>query len=114
MPTMSNAVRFVIATILITVASAVTAAPANYPNKPVRLIAANSAGGGLDIVARAIAPKLATVFGYQVVVDNRAGAAGSLASEITAHAPADGHTVMVGSLGGLAVNTNLYKGLNYH
>jgi len=54
------------------------------------------------------------VFGYQVVVDNRAGAAGSLASEITAHAPPDGHTIMVGSLGGLAVNTNLYKGLNYH
>ncbi|HEV7820182.1 MAG TPA: tripartite tricarboxylate transporter substrate binding protein [Burkholderiales bacterium] len=94
--------------------AAFAAAPPNYPNKPVRLIAANSAGGGLDIVARAISPKLAAVFGYQVVVDNRAGAAGSLASEITAHAPADGHTVMVGSLGGLAVNTNLYKGLNYH
>ena len=95
-------------------ASAHAAAPANYPNKPIRFIAANSAGGGLDIVARSISPKLATVFGYQVVVDNRAGAAGSLASEITAHAPADGHTIMVGSLGGLAVNTNLYKGLNYH
>ncbi len=93
---------------------ATAAAPANYPNKPVRFIAANSAGGGLDIVARAISPKLAAVFGYQVVVDNRAGAAGSLASEITAHAPADGHTIMVGSLGGLAVNTNLYKGLSYH
>ena len=90
------------------------AAPPNYPNKPVRLIAANSAGGGLDIVARSIGPKLAAVFGYQVVVDNRAGAAGSLASEITAHALPDGHTVMVGSLGGLAVNTNLYKGLKYH
>src|SRR3954465_588165 len=90
------------------------AAPANYPNKPVRFIAANSAGGGLDIVARALSPKLAAVFGYQVVVDNRAGAAGSLASAITAHAPPDGYTVMVGSLGGLAVNTNLYKGLNYH
>jgi tripartite-type tricarboxylate transporter receptor subunit TctC len=89
------------------------AAPSNYPNKPIRMIAANSAGGGLDIVARAISPKLAAVFGYQVVVDNRAGAAGSLASEITAHAPADGHTILVASLGGLAVNTNLYKGLNY-
>ena len=95
-------------------ACAAIAAPANFPNKPVRFIAANSAGGGLDIVARAISPKLAAVFGYQVVVDNRAGAAGSLASEITAHAPPDGHTIMVGSLGGLAVNTNLYKGLSYH
>ena len=61
-----------------------------------------------------MSPKLAAVFGYQVVVDNRAGAAGSLASEITAHAPPDGHTILVASLGGLAVNTNLYKGLNYH
>lgn len=94
--------------------AAFAAAPPNYPNKAVRLIAANSAGGGLDIVARSIGPKLATVFGYQVVVDNRAGAAGSIASEITAHAAPDGHTLMVGSLGGLAVNTNLYKGLNYH
>ena len=85
----------------------------DYPNKPIRIIAANSAGGGLDIVARAISPKLGAVFGDQVVVDNRAGAAGSLASEITAHAPADGHTILVASLGGLAVNTNLYKGLNY-
>ncbi len=93
--------------------AALAAAPPNYPNKPIRMIAANSAGGGLDIVARAISPKLAAVFGYQVVVDNRAGAAGSLASEITAHAPADGHTILVASLGGLAVNTNLYKGLNY-
>ena len=92
----------------------VCAAQLNYPTKPVRFIAANSAGGGLDIVARSLAPKLAAVFGYQVIVDNRAGAAGSIASEITAHAPPDGHTIMTGSLGGLAVNTNLYKGLNYH
>ena len=95
-------------------ASATVAAPPNYPTKPVRFIAANSAGGGLDVVARAISPKLAAALGQQVVVDNRAGAAGSLASEITAHAPPDGHTIMIGALGGLAVNTNLYKGLSYH
>ena len=92
----------------------VACAQGNYPTKPIRLIAANSAGGGLDIVARAISPKLAAVLGQQVIVDNRAGAAGSIASEITAHAPPDGHTILVASLGGLAVNTNLYKGLNYH
>jgi tripartite-type tricarboxylate transporter receptor subunit TctC len=80
----------------------------DYPTKPIRFIAANSAGGGLDIVARALSPKLAAVFGYQVVVDNRPGAAGSIASEITAHAAPDGHTILVASLGGLAVNTNLY------
>ncbi|MEO7726491.1 MAG: tripartite tricarboxylate transporter substrate binding protein, partial [Burkholderiales bacterium] len=56
-----------LAVISITTSWLADAAPANYPSKPVRLIAANSAGGGLDIVARSIAPKLAAVFGYQVV-----------------------------------------------
>lgn len=87
---------------------------ADFPSKPVRFIAANSAGGGLDITARAISPKLSAALGQQVVVDNRPGAAGSIAAEITAHSAPDGYTLMIGSLGGLAVNTNLYKGLNYH
>ena len=86
----------------------------NYPSRPIRLIAANSPGGGLDVTARAISPRLSAALGQQVIVDNRAGAAGSVASEIVAHSAPDGYTLMVGSLGGLAVNTNLYKGLNYH
>jgi tripartite-type tricarboxylate transporter receptor subunit TctC len=89
-------------------------AQSDYPTKPIRFIAANSAGGGLDIVARSISPKLSAAFGQQMVVDNRAGAAGSIASEITAHSAPDGYTIMIASLGGLAVNTNLYKGLNYN
>lgn len=101
-------------TLAITACAAVAAAPPNYPNKPIRMIAANSAGGGLDTVARALSPKLAAAFGYQVIVDDRPGAAGSIASEITAHSTPDGYTVLVSSLGGLAVNTNLYKGLNYN
>jgi tripartite-type tricarboxylate transporter receptor subunit TctC len=87
---------------------------ADYPKRPIRFIAANAPGGGLDITARAISPKLSAVFGQQVIVDNRAGAAGSVASEIVAKSVPDGHTIMVGSIGGLAVNTHLYKGLNYH
>lgn len=87
---------------------------ASYPSRPLRFIAANAPGGGLDIVARVVGPKLAAVFGQQVIVDNRAGAAGSIASEILAKSPPDGYTIMVASLGGLAVNTNLYKGLTYH
>src|SRR5262245_4905479 len=93
------------------------AAPAlaqnDYPTRPIRFIAANAPGGGLDITARAISPRLAAVFGQQVIVDNRAGAAGSVASEIVAKSLPDGHTIMVGSIGGLAVNTHLYKGLGY-
>lgn len=85
-----------------------------FPSRPIRFIAANSPGGGLDVTARAISPKLSAVFGQQVIVDNRAGAAGSVASEIVAKSAPDGYTIMVASLGGLAVNTNLYKGLSYH
>ena len=89
-------------------------AQSEYPGRPIRFIAANAPGGGLDIVARMIQPKLSAVFGQQVIVDNRAGAAGSIASEIVAKSAPDGYTIMVASLGGLAVNTNLYKGLTYH
>jgi tripartite-type tricarboxylate transporter receptor subunit TctC len=110
----TNAAAALVAAAAILLTNPAGAAPPGYPSKPVRFIAANSAGGGLDIVARAISPRLSAVFGYQVVVDDRPGAAGSLASEITAHAPPDGHTILVSALGGLAVNTNLYKGLNYH
>jgi len=85
----------------------------NYPTRPIRFIAANAPGGGLDITARAITPKLTAVLGQQVIVDNRAGAAGSVASEIVAKSAPDGYTIMVGSLGGLAVNPHLYKGLGY-
>ena len=90
------------------------AQPGDFPSRPIRFIAANSPGGGLDITARAIGPKLSAVFGQQVIVDNRAGAAGSVASEIVAKSAPDGYTLMVASVGGLAVNTNLYKGLTYH
>jgi tripartite-type tricarboxylate transporter receptor subunit TctC len=86
----------------------------NWPSRPIRFIAANSAGGGLDILARTIQPRLAAAFGQQIIVDNRAGAAGSLAAEIVAKAPPDGYTLMTASVGGLAVNVSLYKGLGYH
>lgn len=94
--------------------AAAPAVAAEFPSRPIRLIAANSAGGGLDLVSRAIAPKLTAAFGQQVIVDNRAGAAGSVASEITAKSTPDGHTLLCSAVGGLAVNTNLYRGLGYH
>ncbi len=107
--------RFTLTTVaLMSLSWATVATSAEFPSRPIRLIAANSAGGGLDLVSRAISPKLSAAFGQQVVVDNRAGAAGSVASEITSKAAPDGHTVLCSSIGGLAVNTHLYKGLNYH
>jgi tripartite-type tricarboxylate transporter receptor subunit TctC len=106
-------VIFIVSAQAPSIASAVVHA-ADFPTRPIRLIAANSAGGGLDVVSRAIAPKLGAALGQQVIVDNRAGAAGSVASEIVSKSLPDGYTILCSSLGGLAVNTNLYKGLTWH
>ena len=65
-----------------------------YPTKPVRLIVASGAGGGLDFVARQVATPLSEVLGQTVVVDNRAGASGSIAAEVTSQAAPDGYTLM--------------------
>jgi len=88
--------------------------PSNYPTKPIRVLVANAPGGGLDITARTVGPTVSNALGQQLIVDNRGGAAGSLAGEITAKALADGYTVLVGSIGPLAVNPHMYKGIGYH
>ncbi|HSE00631.1 MAG TPA: tripartite tricarboxylate transporter substrate binding protein [Burkholderiales bacterium] len=67
---------------------------ATYPTKPVRLIVASGAGGGLDFVARQVATPLGEALGQSVVVDNRAGASGSIAAELSSQAAPDGYTLM--------------------
>ena len=66
-----------------------------YPNKPVRVIVASGTGGGLDFVARLVSPRLGETLGQSVVVDNRAGASGSIAAELTAQAAPDGYTLIL-------------------
>ena len=79
-----------------------------FPSKPIRIIVAFPAGGGTDIVARMIAPKLSEALGTQVVIDNRAGAQGVIGTELAAKSAPDGHTLFMGTLGNIAVNTVLY------
>ncbi len=67
-----------------------------FPNKPVRLVVGYSAGGGVDAMARLIAPRMSTLLGQQVVVDNRTGAAGLIAGDAVARAAPDGYTLMLG------------------
>ena len=86
----------------------------NYPSRPIRFVVANAAGGGEDTTARTIAAKLSAGLGQQIVIDNRAGAAGTIAAEITAKSPGDGYTMMMGSVGALAVNQSLNKSLGYN
>ena len=86
---------------------------AAYPVKTIRLIASQGPGGGVDTVARIVAPKLSEAVGQTVIVDNRPGANGSLAAELTAKSPPDGYTVMLGAVGNLGVNAFFIKKMGY-
>jgi tripartite-type tricarboxylate transporter receptor subunit TctC len=71
------------------------AVAADYPVKPIRMLAGFTAGGGSDIAARSVSIKLSDIFGHSVVVDNRPGATGAIAAEMLAKAPPDGYTLMM-------------------
>jgi tripartite-type tricarboxylate transporter receptor subunit TctC len=83
-----------------------------YPAKPVRIIVPSSTGGAVDGLARLVA-QISTSLGQQVIADNRPGANGAIGLELAARSPADGHTLVLGFLGPLAVNPGLYKKLPY-
>ena len=74
-----------------------------YPAKPIRLIVPWPPGGGVDISARTLGPKLSENIGQPVVVDNRGGAAGMIGTEVAARAPADGYTILHGAAGPNAI-----------
>jgi tripartite-type tricarboxylate transporter receptor subunit TctC len=93
------------------VAAAVPAA--DYPTRPIRFIVPFPPGGGTDIYARIIGPKLAEALRQQVVVDNRAGAAGALGAEVAAKAPADGYTIWIGQTSNLVIVPALRAKLGY-
>jgi len=105
------------ACMLLTTATFTAAQPSTqqpgYPTKTIRLIASQSAGGGVDTVARLVAGRLSEAFAQTVIVDNRAGANGSLAAEMTSKAPPDGYTLMLGAVGNLGVNKYFIKQMNY-
>src|SRR3954469_22374350 len=84
-----------------------------YPAKTIRLIVPYPPGGGTDIFARMLGVRLAESLGQQVVIDNRAGAAGVLGAEMAAKAPPDGYTLVVGQASNLAINPHLIAKLPY-
>ena len=96
-----------------TLALAANAFAQNFPAKPVRLIVPFPAGGGSDVIGRILAQKLGERFGQQVVVDNRAGAGGSIGTEAVVKAAPDGYTVVLASTSEIAINPSLYSKLNY-
>jgi len=88
-----------------------TAFAQSFPAKPVHIVVAFPAGGGTDIVARLLGPRLSDAWGQPVVVDNRAGASGTIGTEFAARSAPDGHTLFLGTLGNLAVNQHLYPAM---
>jgi tripartite-type tricarboxylate transporter receptor subunit TctC len=84
-----------------------------YPEKPVRMIVPTAAGAGQDIVNRLIGQKLSEAWGQPVIVDNRPGANGVVASELAARASADGYVISAGNSGTHAINATLYRKLSY-
>lgn len=84
-----------------------------FPNRPLRLIVPFPAGGPTDIVARPLALLLSTALRQQVVIENKGGAGGSIAANSVAKSPADGYTLLMGTVGTHAINSALYKSLSY-
>jgi tripartite-type tricarboxylate transporter receptor subunit TctC len=84
-----------------------------YPAKSVRMIVGFPPGGGTDIVARIVAQKLGDAMGQQIIVDNRGGAAGQLAAELVAKAPADGYTIMMAHIAAISILPSLVAKLPY-
>lgn len=84
----------------------------NYPVKTVRVIVGFTAGGGADVIARLMAPKLSAGFGQPVVVENRPGAAGNIAAEIVARAAPDGYTLLYGNAS-LSISPAVFRKLAY-
>ena len=85
-----------------------TASAQSFPAKPVRIIVAFPPGGGTDIVARTMGPRLTEIWGHPVVVENRAGASGVIGTEVAARSAPDGYTLFMGTLGNFTANQYLY------
>ncbi len=102
--------------LLLSVAAVLATAPATgaqsdaqgYPARPIRMVIPFAPGGATDIIARILEPKLSKRLGQQIVVDNRTGAAGNIAVELTAQAQPDGYTLLVGNISTNSINPILF------
>ena len=86
---------------------------AEYPERPIRLVVPFPAGGGADVLARAVVPRAAQALGGTIFVDNRPGAGGNLGAEFVARAAPDGYTLLYGTNGTHAINQSLYGNLRF-
>lgn len=110
---MRNIFRHILAALLATAIVAGQAFAQGYPNKLLRVIVPHSAGSSPDVVTRLVAQKLSERLGQPVVIDNRVGAGGSIGLGQGAKSPADGYTLIIGHVGTLTINPNIYTNLTY-
>jgi len=85
----------------------------DYPNRPVRIVIGFAAGGATDVTTRVMQPKLQALLGQPVVVENRPGAGGNIATEVVVRSPPDGYTLLMGTIGALAINPTMYRSLPF-
>ena len=93
--------------------SATGLAQESFPSKPIRIIVGFAAGGGNDIIARVVAPKMSEGLGQPVIIENRPGAQNIIAAEYVAKAPPDGYTLLMGPSGAMTMNPAIYSRLPY-
>jgi tripartite-type tricarboxylate transporter receptor subunit TctC len=86
----------------------------SYPSKPMRIVVGFAAGGGNDLVARIVGPKLSERLGQPVIIENRPGASGQLAVSYVQGQAADGYTLLIGATGQLAIASAIYSNLPFH
>jgi tripartite-type tricarboxylate transporter receptor subunit TctC len=86
----------------------------SYPSRPVRMLIPFPPGSAADIIARAMEPQLREKLGQPLVIDNRGGAGGNIAADMTAKSAADGYTIMLATIGTHAINYSLYSKLSFH
>ncbi|NBR30329.1 MAG: tripartite tricarboxylate transporter substrate binding protein, partial [Betaproteobacteria bacterium] len=105
-------VKIVVASLCSLLTAAALSAQAAWPEKPIRMIVAVPPGGPADTLSRLISPKLTEAMGQAIVIDNRAGANGNIAYEMTARAVPDGYT-FTAVAAGVAINPSLYRDVRY-
>jgi tripartite-type tricarboxylate transporter receptor subunit TctC len=102
-----------LAAVVLALALTGASAQGDYPNRPVRMVAPAAPGGNPDLLARLLSQKLSAVFGKAFVVENVPGAGGVVAAKMVAAAPPDGHVLMLGDSGAMAINVVLNSDLGY-
>ena len=85
----------------------------DYPAKPIRMVVGFPPGGGTDVVARIVAPRMSELLGQPVVIENRPGATGTVAAGQVAKSPPDGYTIMMGHVSVNAIAPALFSNLSY-